>query len=149
MNYDCIFATERSWLRTIILRLSLAWFVELQCLFGNYYYLPWFKAIKDFINIFYFQKYDCLILQIFCFLTRILIEILKKFHKIFSSFFKPKHFRVGSGTARNRREIIREKDAFRLSGLTTIMMTQTTKRKMMILPVQSATFPPIHLTFTI
>ena len=62
--------------------------------------------------------------------------------------FKPKHFGVGSGTARNRREIIREKDAFRLSGLTTIMMTQTTKRKMMILPVQSATFPPIHLTFT-
>ena len=66
----------------------------------------------------------------------------------FLLFFKPKHFRVGSGTARNRREIIREKDAFRLSGLTTIMMTQTTKRKMMILPVQSATFPPIHLTFT-
>ena len=63
-------------------------------------------------------------------------------------FFKPKHFGVGSCTARNRREIIREKDAFRLSGLTTIMMTQTTKRKMMILPVQSATFPPIHLTFT-
>jgi hypothetical protein len=62
--------------------------------------------------------------------------------------FKPKTFQEVSDSARNRREIIREKDAFRLSGLTTILMTQTTKRKMMIPPVQSAIFPPIYLTFT-